>query len=76
VQVDWAIHFGRQYFALPAKFCGIQALKFQQVICAETPVYMELIHQPQKRALQFRYFSDTGQHAGGRVLFEQAQTPC
>ncbi len=76
VQVDWAIHFGRQYFALPANFCGIQALKFQQVICAETPVYMELIHQPQKLSLQFRYFSDAGQHAGGRVLFEQAQTPC
>lgn len=76
VQVDWAIHFGRQYFALPANFCGIQALKFQQVICAETPVYMELIHQAQKQALQFRYFSDAGQHAGGRVLFEQAQTPC
>lgn len=76
VQVDWAIHFGRQYFALPAKFCGIQALKFQQVICAETPVYMELIHQPQKLSLQFRYFSDAGQHAGGRVLFEPAQTSC
>ncbi|MBC3874114.1 AMP-binding protein [Undibacterium flavidum] len=76
VQVDWAIHFGKQYFALPANFCGIQTLKFQQVICAETPVYMELIHQAQKQALQFRYFSDVGQHAGGRVLFEQAQTPC
>jgi acyl-coenzyme A synthetase/AMP-(fatty) acid ligase/3-hydroxymyristoyl/3-hydroxydecanoyl-(acyl carrier protein) dehydratase len=76
VQVDWAIHFGRQYFSLPTNFAGIQALKFQQVICADTPVYMELIHQSQKNTLQFRYFSDAGQHAGGRVLFEQTQTPC
>jgi acyl-coenzyme A synthetase/AMP-(fatty) acid ligase/3-hydroxymyristoyl/3-hydroxydecanoyl-(acyl carrier protein) dehydratase len=76
VQVDWAIYFGRQYFALPENFCGFQALKFQQVICAETRVYMELIHQPQKQSLQFRYFSDAGQHAGGRILFEPDQTPC
>lgn len=76
VQVDWAIHFGRQYFSLPAIFCGIQTLKFQQVISAETPVHLELIYQSQKQSLQFRYFSDAGQHAGGRVLFEQAQTPC
>ena len=76
VQVDWAIHFGRQFFSLPAKFTGIQALKFQHVIRAEQAVLLELVHHPQKNALQFRYFSDTEQYAGGRILFEQTTTSC
>lgn len=76
VQVDWAIHFGRQYFPLPTKFLGIQALKFQHVIRAEHAIFLELIHHPQKNTLQFRYFSDTEQYAGGRILFEQAKTSC
>jgi hypothetical protein len=74
VQVDWAIYFARQYFELPAKFVGMQGLKFQQIICADTPVHLELLHQVQKQSLQFRYFSDVGQHATGRVLFGPADS--
>ena len=70
VQVDWAIYFARQYFNLPANFSGLHALKFQQIISPETPVHLELLHQVQKQALQFRYYSDAGPHATGRVLFE------
>lgn len=70
VQVDWAIYFARQYFNLPANFSGLHALKFQQIISPETPMQLELVHQVQKHALQFRYYSDAGQHATGRVLFE------
>ncbi|HEY0062568.1 MAG TPA: AMP-binding protein [Telluria sp.] len=69
VQVDWAIAQGRAYFALPPAFRGINALKFQQVILPEAPVFLELAHDPAKDTLQFRYFSDAGPHAGGRILF-------
>jgi hypothetical protein len=55
---------------LPANFSGLHALKFQQIISPETPVHLELLHQVQKQALQFRYYSDAGPHATGRVLFE------
>jgi acyl-coenzyme A synthetase/AMP-(fatty) acid ligase len=68
VQVDWAIHYGRQYFDLPAQFKGINALKFQQVIQPENPVQLELLHDAVKGSLQFRYVSEAGQHASGRVM--------
>jgi acyl-coenzyme A synthetase/AMP-(fatty) acid ligase/3-hydroxymyristoyl/3-hydroxydecanoyl-(acyl carrier protein) dehydratase len=68
VQVDWAIHYGRQYFALPAIFKGINALKFQQVIQPAQPVRLELLHDVAKGSLQFRYASDAGQHSSGRVV--------
>jgi 3-hydroxymyristoyl/3-hydroxydecanoyl-(acyl carrier protein) dehydratase len=70
VQVDWAMHYGRQYFTLPARFKGINALKFQQVIQPETPVQLELVHDAAKGGLNFRYMSDAGQHASGRVQLE------
>ncbi|MHA4867074.1 AMP-binding protein [Duganella sp. PWIR1] len=70
VQIDWAMHYGRQYFTLPARFKGINALKFQQVIQPETPVQLELVHDAAKGGLNFRYMSDAGQHASGRVQLE------
>ncbi|WP_332853716.1 AMP-binding protein [Duganella sp. S19_KUP01_CR8] len=72
VQVDWAIHYGRHYFNLPPQFKGINALKFQQVIQPETPVQLELLHDAAKSCLQFRYVSDAGQHASGRVILGEA----
>ncbi len=48
---------------------GINALKFQQVILPDSPLFLELLHDSAKGSLQFRYFSDTGPHAGGRILF-------
>jgi acyl-coenzyme A synthetase/AMP-(fatty) acid ligase/3-hydroxymyristoyl/3-hydroxydecanoyl-(acyl carrier protein) dehydratase len=70
VQVDWAMHYGRQYFSLPTHFKGINALKFQQVIQPEVPVQVELIHDTAKSSLNFRYMSAAGQHASGRVMLE------
>lgn len=69
VQVDWAILYGRRHFALPPNFVGMHALKFQNIIQPEVPVFLELKHDEAKGSLNFRYFSDAGQHAGGRILF-------
>ncbi|MFP5393830.1 MAG: AMP-binding protein [Gammaproteobacteria bacterium] len=68
-QVDWAILYGRKHFRLAPDFAGIHALKFQQVIRPDAPVSLELIHDSVKGSLQFRYFSDAGPHAGGRIQF-------
>lgn len=68
-QLDWAIHFGYQYFALPTKFLGIRALKFQQIIQPGMIVQLELQYDPVKSILTFRIYSPAGQHASGRILF-------
>lgn len=69
VQVDWAILFGRRHFKLAPHFQGIHALKFQQVIAPGLPLYLELKLDAANGSLHFRYFSDAGPHAGGRILF-------
>jgi acyl-CoA synthetase (AMP-forming)/AMP-acid ligase II len=68
VQVEWAIHYGRAYFALPPVFKSINALKFQQVILPEQPVLLELMHDTVKGGLNFRFSSEAGQHSSGRVV--------
>jgi 3-hydroxymyristoyl/3-hydroxydecanoyl-(acyl carrier protein) dehydratase len=71
-QVDWAMAYGRQHFDLPAQFCGIQALKFQQVIQPGMPVKLELDNDPVKSCMAFRFSSERGQHSSGRILFRSA----
>jgi 3-hydroxymyristoyl/3-hydroxydecanoyl-(acyl carrier protein) dehydratase len=69
VQIDWVIAFGRRYFDLPPSFRGIRALKFQRVIRPESPVRVELLHEPAKAILSFKITSHSGTHASGRILF-------
>jgi acyl-coenzyme A synthetase/AMP-(fatty) acid ligase len=69
VQIDWAIALGRRCFDLPENFLGIQVLKFQHVIRPETPVMLELVHDPVKSGLTFRYSSAAGQHSSGTILW-------
>jgi acyl-CoA synthetase (AMP-forming)/AMP-acid ligase II/3-hydroxymyristoyl/3-hydroxydecanoyl-(acyl carrier protein) dehydratase len=68
VQVDWAIHYGRLHFGLTGPFAGMNALKFQQMIRPGAPLSLELTWDEVKRSLNFRYFSDAGAHASGRIL--------
>lgn len=74
VQVDWAIQIGREHFALPKEFRAIHALKFQHIISADMAVKLELIYEPLKASLSFRYFSADRQHASGRILFTLEQS--
>jgi acyl-coenzyme A synthetase/AMP-(fatty) acid ligase len=72
VQVDWALALGRENFDLPPVFRAMQALKFQQVIRPDMPFTLELLHDPLKSSLAFRYYSAAGPHASGRLLFGAA----
>jgi hypothetical protein len=75
VQVDWAIRYGMAYLGSAGSFAGMQALKFQQMIRPEQPVRLELSRDAAKGSLAFRYFSEAGAHASGRILFGPDQ-PC
>ena len=69
VQVDWAHHYARLHLALPVRFRAMHALKFQQPVLPGSAVRLELDYDTQKSSLQFRYVSQAGQHASGRLVF-------
>lgn len=68
-QLDWAVRFAREAFAMPPRFVRMEALKFQRVIRPGARVHLRLDWSQDKGALTFRYQSDRGPHASGRVLF-------
>ncbi|WP_061542316.1 AMP-binding protein [Collimonas fungivorans] len=69
VQLDWAISYGRRYFALAPQFLGMRGLKFQRAITPGMVVQLELLHDVPKSSLAFRMVSAAGQHASGRITF-------
>lgn len=67
VQVEWAEMFGRERFGIAGRFAGMEALKFQRVITPGAPVTLSLAWSAGR--LSFRFHSDQGPHASGRLLF-------
>ncbi len=71
-QVDWAIAFARERFALPPVFLRLEALKFSQVATPGMVLEIEWRWNAAQRALQFEYRSAAGKHSSGRVVFGDA----
>lgn len=73
VQLEWAIRFGRELFAMDDDFQGMQALKFQQVIRPGDAVKLTLEWNHDHRMLTFGFSSQAGPHSSGRILFRGAR---
>jgi acyl-CoA synthetase (AMP-forming)/AMP-acid ligase II len=69
VQINWAIHYGREYFKMPLSFYSIYKLKFQKIIQPAMMIILELLFDPEKSILTFRFHSKFGQHTSGSILF-------
>lgn len=69
-QLDWAVRFAREVFAMPPRFVRMEALKFQRVARPGDRLQLSLEWQPHKQALVFAYRSLHGPHASGRVVFD------
>ncbi len=71
-QLDWAVRFGRQVFAMPAAFLRMDAVKFQHVARPGDELTLQLDWDAARSALAFRYTSSHGVHASGKVVFADA----
>jgi acyl-coenzyme A synthetase/AMP-(fatty) acid ligase len=72
VQLDWAIRFARERFALAPRVERIEALKFYQIMPAGALVELELSYDPAERWLQFRYLSEERVCSAGRIQLQAA----
>lgn len=68
-QLDWAIAFGREAFALPPRFLRVEQLKFQQPVLPPLALELTLEWKAATGQLQFRYASARGAHSSGRLVF-------
>lgn len=71
VQLDWAVELAAEAFDLSSKLVKeVQVLKFQNVIRPNSTVTLELTLS-QTNKFSFKYVSEHGVHASGRVLLEE-----
>jgi acyl-CoA synthetase (AMP-forming)/AMP-acid ligase II/3-hydroxymyristoyl/3-hydroxydecanoyl-(acyl carrier protein) dehydratase len=73
VLVDWAVRLARDAFAAGGDLLRMDVLKFQHLVRPGTRLVAELDWQPGR--LDFRFHSDHGVHASGRLLLTGAVTP-
>ncbi len=72
-QVDWAIAFARERFALPPRFVRLDALKFSQPALPGMHLDIEWQWNAATSTLQFEYRSTAGRHSSGRIVFADAE---
>jgi acyl-CoA synthetase (AMP-forming)/AMP-acid ligase II len=73
-QVDWAIGFARERFAMPARFLRMDALKFSQPALPGMHLDLELHWNAAAATLQFEFRSTAGRHSSGRIVFADGTT--
>ncbi|MEP6503869.1 MAG: AMP-binding protein [Betaproteobacteria bacterium] len=72
VQVDWAIGFARERFAIPARFLRMEALKFSLPALPGMHLDVVLHWNAATTTLQFEYRSTAGRHSSGRIVFAES----
>jgi len=69
-QLNWAVELGVEKLNLPsAKVKDVEVLKFQEVITPNTTLVLALT-KTKSNKFTFRYASDKGVHASGRVVLD------
>ncbi len=68
-QIDFAVRFGRANFAVPARFSGLDVVKFHRVITPGSGVSLELQWDAAKARLAFTYRQGDAVCSSGRVTF-------
>lgn len=73
VQIDWAQQLARQLIAeLPPRFCGMEVLKFQQLVRPGDHLQLSLRFDAERGKLYFAYRNGEAACSSGRILLGAA----
>ncbi len=70
VQVDWALAIAQRLMALPAKFAGMEVLKFQQLVRPGDNISLTLRFDAERSKLYFAFRNGDAPCSSGRILLE------
>jgi 3-hydroxymyristoyl/3-hydroxydecanoyl-(acyl carrier protein) dehydratase len=69
VQVDWAICFAREHFALPPHLGALRSLKFLRIVQPPVRLTLELAPTADGRGITFSYARGAAACSTGRIEF-------
>ncbi len=69
VQIQWAVHYAREYLGVERVFNHMEAVKFKELLLSGQPLTLDLRYFEEPGKLEFRYLSETAEYSSGRVYF-------
>jgi len=69
LQIAWAEHFGRLFFAIDEPFLHMEVIKFVQVIQPGAELKLMLNWKASPGKLYFNFSSESGTHSSGRMVY-------
>jgi len=69
VQIQWAVHYAREYLGLDEVFSHMEAVKFKELLLSGKPLQLNLRFQEQIGKLMFCYQSESAEFSSGRIYF-------
>lgn len=69
VQIQWAVHYARQYLGLSQKFSHMEAIKFKELLLPGQHLRLSLRFEEAACKLTFCYSSEACEYSSGRIYF-------
>jgi 3-hydroxymyristoyl/3-hydroxydecanoyl-(acyl carrier protein) dehydratase len=69
VQIAWAEHFGKLFFAIDEPFLRMEVNKFVKVIQPGAELILNLNWKAAPGKLYFNFSSESGAHGSGRIVY-------
>ena len=69
VQIQWAVHYARQYLGVARTFSQMEVIKFKELLLPGQCLDLSLCYHEAHCKLQFSYRSETTEYSSGRIYF-------
>ncbi|QSA99357.1 AMP-dependent synthetase [Methylomonas sp. EFPC1] len=69
VQIQWAVHYARQYYGLSRDFSHMESVKFKELLLPGQELELALHYLQQAGKLTFCYRSAACEYSSGRIYF-------
>ena len=69
VQIQWAVHYARQYLGVAGTFSQMEVIKFKELLLSGQCLDLCLCYHEAHCKLQFSYRSETTEYNSGRIYF-------
>ena len=69
VQIQWAVHYARQYLGVARTFSQMEVIKFKELLLPGQCLDLRVCYHEAHCKLQFSYRSETAEYSSGRIYF-------
>ncbi len=69
VQLNWAIHYAREFLPVTGSFVSMENIKFQSIVLPNADMDLSLQWIVDKSHLEFLFFRNQQKFSSGRIVF-------